>query len=310
MLSPLHPIPADWSNPEFSPDGDRLAIDIRRDDHKDIWVHELATGAMVRVTDDLTNEEHPVWTRDGKHIVYRSFASSKKPAGHTLSIARADGMGDAEVLIESNRALIPGSSHPAQNLLAYAAETSTTDADIVLLPIEGDETGGWKVGQPTPFVNTPAREWSPMFSPDGRWLAYGSEEAGRISPPSGDVYVVPFPGGAEKVTVSTAGGERPTWSRLRNELVFTTLARDYRRILMVAPYRVVNDSFRPDKPRPWSATAVLLRILAGQKDYALHPDGMRVAIADIGEDEGLGQTHLTFVFNFLEESRRVAPPQP
>jgi hypothetical protein len=112
------------------------------------------------------------------------------------------------------------------------------------------------------------------------------------------------------VTVSTAGGERPTWSRLRNELVFTTLARDYRRrVLMVAPYRVVNHAFRPDKPRPWSATVVLLRILAGQKDYALHPDGMRVAIADTGEGEGLGQTHLTFVFNFLEELRRVAPPR-
>jgi hypothetical protein len=112
------------------------------------------------------------------------------------------------------------------------------------------------------------------------------------------------------VTVSTAGGERPTWSRLRNELVFTTLARDYRRrVLMVAPYRVVNHAFRPDKPRPWSATVVLLRILAGQKDYALHPDGMRVAIADTGEGEGLGQTHLTFVFNFLEELRRVARRQ-
>jgi Tol biopolymer transport system component len=153
---------------------------------------------MVPVTDDLTNEEHPVWTTDGRHIVYRSFASSRKPAGHTLSIARTTGIGDAQVLIESNRGLIPGSWHPTQNVLAYAAETGTTDADIMLLPVEGDETGRWQIGQSTAIVNTPAREWSPMFSPDGRWLAYGSEEAGRISPPSGDVYVVPFPGGGEK----------------------------------------------------------------------------------------------------------------
>jgi DNA-binding winged helix-turn-helix (wHTH) protein len=127
MLSPLRAIPAEWSNPEFSPDGDRLAIDIRRDGHKDIWVCELATGAMKRVTTDLSNEERPVWTRDGKRIVYRTFPSSLKPAGHTLSIKRADGSGDVQVLIESNRALVPGSWHPLQNVLAYAAETSATD---------------------------------------------------------------------------------------------------------------------------------------------------------------------------------------
>jgi hypothetical protein len=263
---------------------------------------------MVRVTSDLTNEEHPVWTRDGKHIVYRSFSSSKKPTGHTLSIERADGMGDAQVLIESNRALIPGSWHPTQNVLAYAAETSAVDADIRLLPVVGDERGGWEIGQPTAFVNGTASEWTPMFSPDGRWLAYSSAEAGRNSSPSNDVFVVPYPGPGEKVTVSTAGGEQPTWSSSRAELIFTTLARDYRRVLMVAPYRVVNHAFRPGKPRPWSAKAVMVRELLGENDYALHRDGMRVAIADTGEGEGLGQTHLTLVFNFLEELRGVAPP--
>jgi hypothetical protein len=135
-------------------------------------------------------------------------------------------------------------------------------------------------------------------------------EAGRKPPPNTDVYIVPYPGPGEKVTVTTAGGGQPTWSKSRDELIFTTLARDYRRVLMVAPYRVVNHAFRPEKPRPWAARTVLLRDLSGQIDYALHPDGMRVAMADTGEGEGLGQTHLTLVFNFLEELRHVAPPKP
>lgn len=79
---------------------------------------------------------------------------------------------------------------------------------------------------------------------------------------------------------------------------------------MVAPYRVENHAFRPAKPRPWSASAVTLpRILAGHNHYALHPDG-RVAIADTGQGEALGQTHLAFIFDFFEELRRVAPPKP
>jgi eukaryotic-like serine/threonine-protein kinase len=185
-----------------------------------------------------------------------------------------------------------------------------TDTDIMLLPVEGDETGGWKIGQPTAFVKSTVREGNPRFSPDGGWLAYGSSEAGRKPPPNSDVYVVPYPGPGEKVTVTTAGGGQPTWSRSGAELIFTNLVRDYRRDLMVAPYRVVNHAFRPEKPRPWSASAVTFRILDGQRTYALHPDGMRVAIADTGEGEGLGQTHITLIFNFLEELRLIAPPKP
>lgn len=303
-LAPLRAAPADWSNPEFSPDGHRLALDIRGDGHTDIWVYEWAGDRLTRVTSDTTNETRPIWTLDGGRIVYRTSGSSRNPAGHTLSWKRADGTGHAQVLVESDAPLIAGSWHPTQNLLAYVAETATGAEDVMILPVEGDDVRGWKPGQPMAFVNSAARERGPVFSPDGRWLAYHSTASGRD-----EVYVQPFPGPGSRVTVSSVVGETPSWSRTRSELVFTTPGLDYRRVLMVARYRVENNSFRADKPRPWVEPSVALHLLAGERNYALHPDGMRVAIAPPPEGEAL-QDHVALVFNFFDALRRIAPPRP
>jgi hypothetical protein len=78
---------------------------------------------------------------------------------------------------------------------------------------------------------------------------------------------------------------------------------------MVAPYRVENDSFRPEKPRLWAERGSALRLVLGQRIYALHPDGVRVAIAPPSEGEAVGQNHLTLVLNFFDELRRIAPGQ-
>jgi serine/threonine-protein kinase len=151
-------------------------------------------------------------------------------------------------------------------------------------------------------VNTPAREWGPAFSPDGRWLAYHSTESGRD-----EVYVRPFPGPDPPVVISNAGGETPSWSRTRDELVYTTPGVDYDRVLMAAPYRVRNGVFLAEKPRPWASRAVRLRHILQQHTYALHPDGQRVAIAQPSEGEAIRPDHLTFVMNFFDALRRIAP---
>ena len=177
----------------------------------------------------------------------------------------------------------------------------------MLLRLEGDETSGWKPGQPTALLDSAAREQNPVFSHDGKWLAYDSNESGREAVGSHDVYVRPFPGPGERVMVSSAGGEKPSWSRSTAELVFTVPFRDYRRLLMVAPYRVEKETFRPDRPRQWEAKGVPLRILEGQRIYALHPEGARVAIPPPPEDEEVGQTHVTLLLNFFDHLRRIAP---
>jgi serine/threonine-protein kinase len=175
------------------------------------------------------------------------------------------------------------------------------------LPVEGDEALGWKPGQPTAVVNSAAREQGPMFSPNGKWLSYSSNESGLDQ-----VYVRPFPGPGARVMVSNAGAApSPSWwSKTRSELVFTGPALDYQRVLMVAPYRVDNDSFRVEKPRAWEETGVRVRELLGSRSYALHPDGVRVVIPPPSERGTASRAHLTLVSNFFNYLRSIAPPNP
>jgi serine/threonine protein kinase/Tol biopolymer transport system component len=304
-ITALRAVATDWSNPEFSPDGRRIAMDIRGEGHRDIWVYDWTRETMTRVTSEGTNEAHPVWTPDGVRIVYRSFRSATDPSGNTLSWKRADGSGDTQVLLQSQATLIPGSWHPTSKVLAYVATMPGTGDDVMMLPVDGDEVTGWKPGQPTGFVNTAAREQDPAFSPNGEWLSYSSNESGEDQ-----VYVRRFPGPSERVMVSSAGGDMSSWSRTRPELVFSGSGLDYRHPLMVTPYRVENDSFRVDKPRLWAERAPTLREILGERLYALHPDGVRVVIAPPSEGEAVGQNRVTFFLNFFDELQRIAPAKP
>ena len=296
---------ADWNNPQFSPDGRRLAMDIRSGGHSDIWVYDLDPGTLSRVTFESTNEEFPVWTADGLRLVYRSFRSVTDPSGYTISWKRADGTGTAQVLVRSTTELTPESWHPTKNLLAYVARTPTGSDDVMILPVDGDEVRGWTPTQSIAFANSGVSEREPTFSHDGKWLAYASAESGIH-----EISVRPFPGPGPRVIVSSASGETPSWSRTRSELVFAAPGVDYDRVLMVAPYRMEGNSFRVSKPRPWADGSVTLRKLLGNRTYALHPDGARVAIARPSEREIATRAHLTFVSNFSNQLRAIAPSQP
>ena len=107
---------------------------------------------------------------------------------------------------------------------------------------------------------------------------------------------------------SDRSSERPSWSRSRRELVFTSAGVDYWRVLMVAPYLGENGSFHAGKAQLWAPRG-LLRYVADDRFYALHPDGMRVAVARPAEDQSIAQRHVTFMLDFLEELRRIAPPK-
>jgi eukaryotic-like serine/threonine-protein kinase len=304
-IAPLRDVPANWRNPEFSPDGRRIAMDIRHEGRSDIWVYDWTRSTLARVTSEGANEEFPVWTPDGQRIVYRTYRSSTDPSGDTLSWRRADGTGNAQVLVRGKAMLRPGSWHPGGKVLAYVATMPLSGIDVMTLPVTGDEIGGWKPGQPTAFVNSAAREQSPSFSPDGRWLAYSSNESGKDQ-----VYVQPFSAPGARVMVSSGTGEAASWSRARPELVFSSEAADYMHVLMVARYRVLNGSFRVEKARLWAEHAPGLREMLGTRLYALHPDGVRVAIAPPSQSEKAAPTHLTFVLHFDEELRRIAPGKP
>ncbi len=176
---------AAWSNPHFAPDGHRLALEI--DDgmsqQVDVWIYEWARDTLTRLTFDPAPDYTPVWTPDGRRIVFTSPRAGGAP---NLYWQRADGTGEAQRLTESKNLHTAASWHPSGKFLAFDEQTPQTQNDLMILPMNGDEASGWKPGSPTVFLKSPFSERWPMFSPDGRWLAYISNESGR-----NEVYVTP-----------------------------------------------------------------------------------------------------------------------
>lgn len=293
----LRATPATWMNFLFAPDGQRLALQQINEGQADIWVYEWARDALTRLTFDPASDQKPVWTPDGHRLAFTSFRADKTTSN--LYWQRADGTGDAQRLTKSPHFQQPTSWHPSGKFLAFeefdsVSNISVSNTDVMILPMAGDEASGWMPGTPTKFLSTPFAEREPMFSPDGRWLAYSSNESGRD-----EVYVRSFPGPGTKSQISTNGGTYPTWSRTKRELLYGLNGQ-----IMVAPYKVEGESFRAEKPRPWFEGRYVVRGLTRMFD--LHPDGTRVALQTV-EQTRVKQVKLTFLFNFFDELRRIAP---
>ena len=285
---------ANWSGVQIAPDGRRLAFALSdAAANVDVWTYDAGRDALTRLTSDPGSDRHPVWTPDGQRLVY---SASRSGTAQNLYWQRADGSGEATRLTTSPNVQLPGSWHPSGRVLAFEENRPQTGTDLMILPVEGDEASGWKPGTPTVFLNGRFTEQQPRFSPDGRWLAYESNESGGA-----EIYVRPFPGPGGKWPISTGGGTTAVWSRARRELLY--LAPDGR--IMLVPYTAAGDAFQAEKPRVWSETPVQHRPLTGAS-FDLHPDGERVAMAPVTAATA-GPTHVTLLFNFFDELRRIAP---
>ena len=298
----LRAAPSDWSNPRFSPDGRQLAMDLAGPPQQDVWLYSWERDAASRLTVDPGNHAYPLWTPDGRRLVFR--AQPTNASVFNLFWQRADGAGAAERLTTSPNLQYPGSWHPSGKFLAFTENSAQTNFDLMILPMDGDDTTGWKPGKPYAFLSTPSSEIDPMFSPDGRWIAYQSAETGRP-----EIFVSPFPGPGGKWQVSTDGATFATWSHTRKELFF--LAPDGR--ILVAPYTVEGDSFKADRPKVWSDVRLAPRPRgttgSGGRSFDLHPDGDRFVVALAPQtQEDIKQDKVVFVFNFFDELRRLAPP--
>jgi eukaryotic-like serine/threonine-protein kinase len=162
--------------------------------------------------------------------------------------------------------------------------------------MDGDAAKGWTPGKPTTFLATPATEVFGVFSPDGRWIAYQSnEQAGAF-----DTYVRPFPGPGGPWRISMEGGVFPRWSKAAKELLFY-----YSGKIFFAPFTVVGDSFRADKPQAW--TPMVVRGLGTQYAYDIHPDGKRLAAIATGDQNAATADKVVFVFNFYDYLQSTVP---
>ncbi len=209
---PVLPETADYYLPRLSPDASKLAFALEANGVADIWVLDVARHTKTRITFGPLYSSYPVWWPDGKSIVF-----NYGPSGTLDSLYRqnADGTGSKEMLLETPGIFeYPISVTSDGRYIAYMRSDpkSNTALDIWALPVFPDKSRDQK---PFPVVATKFLDVAPSFSPDGKWLAYANNETGRM-----EVYIQPFPSGAGRWQVSTAGGSWPNWRKDGKELFF------------------------------------------------------------------------------------------
>jgi serine/threonine-protein kinase len=195
--------------------------------------------------------------------------------------------------------VFPWSFTPNGKRLAYIENDPDTSFDLWTVPLENDGAV-LRAGKPELFLQTPADERYPSFSPDGKWLAYASTESGSFQ-----VYVRAFPDTGGKWQISSDGGGYPMWSRSGRELFFESM--DNR--IMVAGYTVQGDAFFPAKPQFWSEKALANTFTFNFRNVDLAPDGKHVVarMPAEGLESQPSQHHVVFLENFFDELRRRAP---
>jgi serine/threonine-protein kinase len=293
ILDQIH----NWANPQFSPDGRRIAFDIFDGAQTDIWVYDLVDQSLSRLTTSPRIEVKPIWSPDGKRI---AFFSVEDDGTYRAAWQLADGSGSAKTLLGKDVTSIPTSFHPSGRYLAYVelSDKTSFDAKVVELNLEAD--GDWKPGRTIDVATTPASELEPTFSPDGRWIAYGSAQTGRS-----EIYVRPFPGLDGTWQVSSAGGAFPTWSKSGHELLFATL--DQR--IMAVSYSTDGSAFRATAPRVWTDERHRLTGPTFMRNFDLRPDGARVAFSKVADAGEKSSDPVVMVFNLFDELRRKVPPR-
>jgi Tol biopolymer transport system component len=245
--------PADVQDTALSPDGRWLALSLKAgaSTSTDIWVRDLVRGVTSRFTFNEEGDQTPVWSPDGTRIAW----GTQRKGQTDLAVKTVGGTGEEEVLLEAEGNQFPSSWSPDGRYLLYYHSDPEMSWDINVLPLEGDRT-------PRPFVRTPFIEIRSRFSPDGRWVAYQSDESGRS-----EVYVQAFPGPGGKWQISTAGGAEPQWGPDGRELFYLS----QNRIIRVEV--TTGASFEAGIPEPLFGVA--LRPITVNNRYLLSRDGQR-----------------------------------
>ncbi|MGH9315596.1 MAG: protein kinase domain-containing protein [Thermoanaerobaculia bacterium] len=200
--------PAPYAAPRISPDGRRVAVEIFEESNQkaQLWICDLTRGLKEQFTSGPSANQSPVWSPDGNRIL---FASDRKHQAD-LYLKIASGAGQEEPLLEAEGQKLPDDWSPDGRYIAFENREPRGDrhVDLALLPLFGDR-------RPIALLRRKNNPGEARFSPDGRWIAYSTEEAGRY-----EVYVSTYPNPGSRWRVSTAGGSQPRWRRDGKELFY------------------------------------------------------------------------------------------
>jgi serine/threonine-protein kinase len=263
-----------------SPDGTRLAF-VKA---ADIWVYDMSLKTQIRITSDAAIDADPVWSPDGRRI---TFASNRTG---TMDIYErsADGTGAEVRLYGSSEPVRPMSWSPDGKILAFVKESQSTGDDIWLLSFSGE-------GQVSAreFVTTTFHERQPVFSPDGLWIAYISDESGEF-----DVYIQPSNGAGQRRKLSTHGGIEPMWHPKGGELFFFKGKTAFSVAVKTVP------EFATSAPRVLFETSELIAS-SRYRNVDISRDGSRfVMMTPLDEPKEL---QINVVLNWFEELKRLVP---
>jgi serine/threonine-protein kinase len=253
----------------LSPDGARLAIVSDRD----VWVRDLVRGTSTQLTSGGDTGQ-PIWTPDGMRVVF----ARNTDAGMIPFSVPADGSGAPEPLFASDHRGGVFSFAPSGAVAAFHSRDGATGLDLFVRSLNPGEP-------PYPYLRTPFTEVGPRFSPDGRWIAYVSDESGRY-----EVYVRPYPARSGKWQVSIGGGEEGMWSRDGTELFYRNGST-----WMVAAVTLTPE-FRAGRPRPLFEGPY---VNVGGMSYDVTPDGQRFLLLEPAGDPPV--THLNVVLNWFAQ---------
>jgi serine/threonine-protein kinase len=294
---PVKGLPARaYSNPRLSPDGARLALELR-DQESDIWVWDFAREALTRVTFDPVVDRAPVWMPDGRRIVFSSQAGGTVRGAigaGTLFWRAADGTGAAERLGQEDRSLrlmLPSSVSPDGNRVVTTTVSDAGAVDVMMLTLQDRRV--------QPLIQTPFVERFGEISPDGRWLAYESNASGRFQ-----IHVRPFPDvNNGQWVVSTDGGTQPVWAPNGEELFYVAPDRTLRRV-SVKP----GTTWAAGKPSTLFDRQYFLGPESTTRMYDVSADGHRfLMIKDTAIDQTATATSIVVVQNWYEELKRLVP---
>ncbi|MBZ5514226.1 MAG: serine/threonine-protein kinase, partial [Acidobacteriia bacterium] len=280
---PIASFKAPFYAPRLSPDGQRIAYSsLGMEGH--IWVYDLNRGTATQLTSEGMSE-FAVWTPDGRHAVF-DLVKAGVPNIYWQPIDRSSPM---EQLTQSEYFQWPESWTPDGETLAFVEShpDMETGDDIQLLHLRDRRV--------TPFLNSRFIEDFPEFSPDGRWLAYISDESGRR-----EVYVQAFPGPGGKWQVSNEGGTAPLWSRNGRQLFY------WRQNQVFEVDVETGSGFSASKPRLLFEHPGYIG-MAPTRTWDISPDGQRFLAVKMEERKPQPITELTLVENWLEELKRLAP---